>query len=69
MVKSTNLIKIDGKLIHPFDMTYYLSGMWKCDMSPTQAHWWVGNDGTFICKYCGNIKPIIEEKLRRKYGK
>ena len=70
MVTPTNLITfkdVDGRLIHKMDMAYYLSGIWMCDKSPSQAHWWIGNDGAFTCKYCGDTKPINGN--RRKYGK
>lgn len=61
MAKPTGLKgfkEIDGKLVHHLDMAYYLSNNWKCGKSPTEAHWWVGVNGTFTCKYCGNVKPI-----------
>ena len=68
MAKHTNLkdfAEIDGRLIYKGYMAYYLSNSWKCDKSPTKAHWWVGVDGIFTCKYCGKSEPIIKD-IRRK---
>ena len=41
---------------------YIRSGVWRCDKSPTGAHHWIdakvegAKSGTFVCKYCWEIK-------------
>ncbi len=40
--------------------TYYIeSKMWKCDESPTGAHYWLLNDHMF-CIHCKETKEIPE---------
>jgi hypothetical protein len=45
------------------DRKYILSGLWKCEKSPTGAHWWIGEDSRdtkseFTCKYCKQRKEF-----------
>ncbi len=43
---------------------YLASGVWKCDKSPTGAHYWreyIGKDserGIFYCKWCYDTKQM-----------
>ena len=44
---------------------YIESGCWKCDKSPTGAHYWIEtpsktkvNSGLFYCKYCLDAKKM-----------
>jgi len=38
------------------DSAYVESGSWKCEKSPTGAHFWIGNFAEMRCKYCENTK-------------
>ena len=31
---------------------YLESGVWRCSLSPTGAHYWVGDEVSLTCKYC-----------------
>ena len=54
---------------------YIQSGRWKCDKSPTGAHYWIGNQYMLKCKYCGKEKQVMETitplqaKARERAGK
>lgn len=39
---------------------YIKSERWKCDKSPTGAHYWIGNHFMLKCKYCNEEKKIVE---------
>jgi len=54
---------------------YIADGLWKCDKSPTNAHWWIevtrnGCYGLFSCKYCHETRlfPINMETARTVLG-
>jgi len=38
------------------DATYLASNGWKCEKSPTGAHFWVGDHADMECKYCEATK-------------
>lgn len=46
-----------GDIKNPYN-DYIKSGRWKCTDSPTGAHFWVERDGKFLCKYCGEERPV-----------
>lgn len=39
---------------------YVQSGRWKCEQSPTGAHYWIGDSRMIKCKYCGKEQKIVE---------
>ena len=54
---------------------YIANGLWKCDKSPTGAHYWIeverdGCYGLFDCKYCheSRLFPIDSETTRLVSG-
>jgi len=42
---------------------YVNSGSWKCDKSPTKAHWWVAEDSEQVCKFCGEARKVSKDGL------
>lgn len=34
---------------------YLESGVWKCSLSPTGAHHWIGDEVSLTCKYCKKV--------------
>ena len=52
------------------DREYLVSGVWKCEKSPTGAHHWYGKDNTelFTCIWCGEEKelPITYQLNKRR---
>ena len=44
------------------DKDYIKSGRWKCELSPTGAHYWIemleDGDGEFSCSYCKEIRKF-----------
>ena len=50
------------------DKIYLESGSWKCDKSPTGAHYFIGDSNVIQCKYCGQTKdglPKQEDLLQK----
>ncbi len=37
---------------------YFDSLRWKCDMSPSGAHYWIIKDEQMTCKYCRKSRQI-----------
>ena len=58
-VKLLVVIEKDGKTARKTDKSYIEGKEWKCDDSPTGAHYWketrTGSD-EFRCQYCGELR-------------
>jgi hypothetical protein len=37
---------------------YIESGRWKCDKSPSGAHYWLIHQQQMTCKYCNSYKEV-----------
>jgi hypothetical protein len=40
------------------DKEYITSDRWKCEKSPSGAHYWIIYSYEMTCKYCNGNKPI-----------
>jgi hypothetical protein len=40
------------------DKEYLTSDRWKCDKSPSGAHYWIIHSYEMTCKFCSEIKPV-----------
>ncbi len=53
---------------------YVKSGVWKCEKSPTGAHFWTVGPGEhdqtrMHCTYCGKVKRFCESVEKKKAPK
>ena len=37
---------------------YVYSGNWKCDKSPSGAHYWIVSKDHMVCKYCNDNRRV-----------
>lgn len=41
------------------DREYVASGKWKCEKSPSGAHYWIVLHNQMTCRHCDCVKPVI----------
>ena len=42
---------------------FIASGRWKCDKSPSEAHYWIVHSNQMTCKYCNYSKPVNTDRF------
>jgi hypothetical protein len=45
------------------DKEFIASDRWKCDKSPSEAHYWIIHSYHMTCKYCNFSKPVNTERF------
>ena len=41
---------------------FIASDRWKCDKSPSEAHYWIVHSYQMTCKYCNYSKPVNTDR-------
>ena len=49
------------------DKIYYKSGRWKCDKSPSGAHYWLVRTHDMECKYCHEVRQLKQVTKRLSF--
>ena len=45
------------------DKEFIASNRWKCDKSPSEAHYWIIHSYQMTCKYCNFSKPVNTDRF------
>jgi hypothetical protein len=45
------------------DQEFFSSERWKCNKSPSGAHYWIINIDSMTCKFCNDSKPVSTKRF------